>query len=123
MICVVVAGALLFAGCGGGDDGGGLSSDEVSVVRARSDIADFCSVYKTEPSDAFISAYETMLTAVRDLVRVYGENPDAKFEVPAEKKTLTMKQVMQEESTALSKCGRDGRQQAGVLEAALQQQS
>ena len=62
-----------------------------------------------------------MLTAVRDLSRVYRENPDAKVEIPIEKKTLTLEQIVQEQSQALRKCGRDGRQQAGVLDAALQQ--
>ena len=63
-----------------------------------------------------------MVTSVGDLARVYRENPDAKIEIPVEKKSLTMEQVMQEQTAALRKCGRDGRQQAGVLEAALQQQ-
>ncbi len=123
MICVVVAGALLLAGCGGGDEGGLSANEKLSVIQARADIGDFCSLYQTEPSDLFDRSFETMLTSVRDLARVYRENPDAKLEIPIEKKSLTMKQVMQEETTALRKCGRDGRQQAGVLEAALQQQS
>ena len=63
-----------------------------------------------------------MLDGVRDLARVYQEHPDAKIEIPVEKKSLTMEQVMQEQISALRECGRDGRQQAGVLEAALQQQ-
>lgn len=125
MICAAVAGALLFAGCGGDDGGnGGLSADEkLSVIQARGDIGDFCSLYQTEPSDLFDRTFESMLTAVRDLSKVYRENPDAKIEIPIEKKSLTMRQVMQQETTALRKCGKDGRQQAGVLEAALQQQS
>ena len=123
MICMVVAGALLFAGCGGGDDGGLSGNEKLTAIQARADIGDFCSLYQTEPSDLFDRSFETMLTSVRDLARVYRENPDAKLEIPIEKKSLTMKQVVQEETTALRKCGRDGRQQAGVLEAALQQQS
>ena len=47
---------------------------------------------------------------------------DAKIEIPVEKKSFTMDQVMREQIAALRKCGRDGRQQAGVLEAAVQQQ-
>ena len=62
-----------------------------------------------------------MLTAVRDLSRVYRENPDATVDIPVEKKKLTLKQIMDEQSKALAKCGKDGRQQAGVLEAAAQQ--
>jgi hypothetical protein len=124
MICAAVAGALLFAGCGSDDGGnGGLSADEkLIVIQARSDVSDFCSLHQTEPSDLFDRTFETMLSAVRDLSTVYRENPDAKIEIPIEKKSLTMKQVMQEQTTALRKCGKDGRQQAGVLEAALQQQ-
>jgi hypothetical protein len=125
MICAAVAGALLFAGCGSDDGGnGGLSADEkLIVIQARGDVGDFCSLYQTEPSDLFDRTFESMLTAVRDLSKVYRENPDAKIEIPIEKKSLTMKQVMQEETAALRKCGKDGRQQAGVLEAALQQES
>jgi hypothetical protein len=125
MICAAVAGALLFAGCGSDDGGnGGLSADEkLIVIQARGDVGDFCSLYQTEPSDLFDRTFESMLTAVRDLSKVYRENPDAKIEIPIEKKSLTMKQVMQAETAALRKCGKDGRQQAGVLEAALQQQS
>ena len=123
MICVVVAGALLLAGCGGGDEGGLSTNEKLAVIQARADIGDFCSLYQTEPSDLFDRSFETMLTSVRDLAKVYGENPDAKLEIPIEKKSLTMKEIVQEQSTALRKCGRDGRQQAGVLEAALQQQS
>ena len=35
--------------------------------------------------------------------------------------TVRLKQIMDEQSKALAKCGKDGRQQAGVLEAAAQQ--
>jgi hypothetical protein len=124
MICAAVGGALVFAGCGGDDGGnGGLSADEkLSVIQARADVSDFCSLYQTEPSDLFDRTFESMLTAVSDLSRIYRENPDAKIEISIEKKSLTMRQVMQEQTTALRKCGKDGRQQAGVLEAALQQQ-
>jgi hypothetical protein len=121
--CAVVAGALLFAGCGGGDDSGLSSDQKLTVIQARGDVVDFCALYQTEPSDLFDRSFEVMLTAVRDLSRVYREQPDAKIEIPVEKKSLTMKQVMQEQITALRKCGRDGRQQAGVLQAALEQQS
>lgn len=121
--CAVVAGALLFAGCGGGDDKGLSSDEKLTVIQSRADMVDFCSLYTTKPSDLFDRSFEVMLTAVRDLSRVYRENPDAKLEIPVEKKSLTLKQVMQEQTTALRKCGRDGRQQAGVLAAALQQQS
>ena len=65
------------------------------MIQARGDIADFCSLYQTEPSDLFDRSFESMLTGVRDLSRVYRENPDAKIEIPIEKKSLTMKQVMQ----------------------------
>jgi hypothetical protein len=64
-----------------------------------------------------------MLDAVRDLARIYREHPNARVEIPVEKKSLTMEQVMRTEIRALRACGREGRLQAGVLEAALQQQS
>jgi hypothetical protein len=125
VICAAVAAAVALPACGD-DNGssGGLSNDEkLSVLQARADVGDFCSLYQTEPSDLFDRTFETMLTAVRDLSRVYRENPDAEVDIKIEKKKLTLRQIMQEESKKLRKCGRDGRQQAGVLEAALQQQS
>jgi hypothetical protein len=123
LACAALAGALLVAGCGDDNkDSGGLSSQEkLVVIQSRADIGDFCSLYQTEPSDLFDRSFETMLTAVRDLSRVYRENPDATVDIPVEKKKLTLKQIMDEESKALAKCGKDGRQQAGVLEAAAQQ--
>ena len=119
----MVAGALLFAGCGGGDDSGLSSDEKLTVIQARADVVDFCALYQSEPSDLFDRSFEVMLKAVRDLSQVYRENPDAKIEIPIEKKSLTLKQLMQEETAAPRKCGRDGRQQAGVLAAALEQQS
>jgi hypothetical protein len=123
IICAALAGALLFAGCGDDNkDSGGLSSQEkLLVIQSRADIADFCALYQTEPSDLFDRSFESMLTGVRDLSRVYRENPDATIEIQVEKKKLTLKQLMDEETKALRKCGKDGRQQAGVLAAALQQ--
>jgi hypothetical protein len=125
VICAaVVAAALPVAGCGG-DDGnsGGLSEDEkLAVIQARADVSDFCSLYRTEPSDLFDRSFETMLTAVGNLARVYRENPDADVEIPIEKKSFTLRELVQEQSQALRKCGQDGRQQAGVLDAALQNQ-
>lgn len=125
LACAAVAGALAVAGCGddNGSGGGGLSSDEkLLVVQARGDINDFCSLYQTEPSDLFDRSFETMLVAVRDLSKVYRENPNATVEIPVEKKKYKLDQLVQEQSKALRKCGKDGRQQAGVLDAALQQQ-
>ena len=124
IICAAVAVALVVAACGDDDGGsGGLSSDEkLVVIQARSDINDFCSLFQTEPSDLFDRSFETMLVAVGDLSRVYRENPGATVEIPVEKKKYTLEQLVREQSRALRKCGSDGRQQAGVLEAALQQQ-
>ena len=126
MICAALASAFLIAACGGDDnsDSGGLSGQEkLTVLQARGDIAEFCSVHEVGGSDIFDRGFEVMLNAVKDLARVYRENPDAKVEIPVEKKSLTLQQVMQEQITALRKCGRDGRQQAGVLEAAVKQQT
>jgi hypothetical protein len=114
----------LAAGCGGDDGGnGGLSGDQkLQVLQARADIAEFCSVQESGTSDLYDRSLGVMLDGVRTLARVYQEHPDAKVEIQVVKKSLTMEQVMQEQISALRKCGRDGRQQAGVLEAALRQQ-
>ena len=126
VICAALASLFLVASCGGDDnsDSGGLSAQEkLAVLQARGDISEFCSVHETGGSDLFDRGFEVMLSAVSDLSRVYRENPNAKVEIPVEKKSLTLRQVMQEQIAALRKCGRDGRQQAGVLEAAVQQQT
>jgi hypothetical protein len=115
----------LAAGCGGDEDGGdgGFSGrQKLEVLQARSDIAEFCSVHDSGTSDLYDRSLGVMLDAVRDLARIYRENPDAQVEIQAERKNLTMEQLMREQVRALRECGRDGRQQAGVLDAALQQQ-
>lgn len=114
----------LAAGCGGDDGGnGGLSGDDkLQVLQARADIAEFCSVQETGTTDLYDRSLGVMLDGVKTLARVYREHPDAKVEIQVVNKSLTMDQVMREQIRALRDCGRDGRQQAGILEAALQQQ-
>lgn len=125
IVCTALTSVLLVAACGGDDnkDRGGLSAEEkLLVLQARGDIGEFCSVQEVGEGELFDRGFEAMLTGVRDLARIYGENPDATVDIPIEKKSLTLKQVMEEQITELRKCGKDGRQQGGVLEAALQQQ-
>ena len=114
----------LAGGCGGDDGGdGGLSGDDkLQVLQARADIAEYCSVQDSGTSGLTDRSLGIMLDGVRTLARVYREKPDSKIEIQVVKKSLTMEQVMQEQIRELQRCGRDGRQQAGVLEAALQQQ-
>lgn len=123
----MAAGALVLGACGDDDggSGGGLSADEkLIVIQSRADVSEFCSVQDTGEGVLFDRGLESMLTAVRDLARVYRENADARIEIPVEKKSLTLEQVMREQiKTLRNNCGRDGRQQSGVLAAALQQQT
>jgi hypothetical protein len=114
----------LAVGCGGDDGGdGGLSGDDkLQVLQARADIAEFCSVQESGTSDLYDRSLGIMLDGVRTLTRAYREHPDAKVEIQVVRKSLTMEQVMREQIRALRDCGRDGRPQAGILEAALQQQ-
>jgi hypothetical protein len=113
----------LVAGCGDDGGDGGLSGDDkLQVLQARADISEYCSVQESGTSSLTDRSLGIMLDGVRTLARVYREKPDSKIEIQVVKKSLTMEQVMQEQIRALQRCGRDGRQQAGVLEAALQQQ-
>ena len=123
-LCALVTALALGAACGGGDDGGdGLSaSEKLAVLQARGDIAEYCSVQDTGTNDLTDRSLGVMLDGVRDLARVYRENPDAQVEIPVEKKSYTMQQLVREQVRQLRDCGREGRLQAGVLEAALQQQ-
>ena len=123
VLCALVPALALGAGCGGDDDGGGgLSGGEkLAVLQARGDIAEYCSVQDTGTNDLTDRSLGVMLDGVRDLARVYRENPDAQFEIPVEKKSYTMQQLVREQVRQLRDCGREGRLQAGVLEAALQQ--
>jgi hypothetical protein len=123
LLCALVPSLALGAGCGGdGDGNGGLSGrDKLDVLQARGDILEYCSAQKGGSSDLTDRSLGIFLDATRDLARVYREHPTAKVEIPVEKKTLTMEQVMREQLTALRKCGRYGRQQAGVLEAVVRQ--
>jgi hypothetical protein len=125
-LCAVVPVLALGAGCGGDDNGGGGDlggREKLQVIQARADIGEFCSVQDTGTNDLYDRSLGIMLDAVRDLARVYREKPDAKIEISVEKRTFTMDQIIQEQIRELRDCGRDGRQQAGVLEAASKQQS
>jgi hypothetical protein len=123
-LCALLPLLALGAGCGGDDGGDGSLSgrDKLEVLQARGDILEYCSVQKTGPNDLTDRSLGIMLDGVRDLARVYREHPDAKIEIPAEKKTLTMEAMLRDQIRQLRKCGRFGRQQAGVLEAVQQQQ-
>jgi hypothetical protein len=124
-LCALLPVLILAGGCGGDDGGGsGLSGrDKLEVLQARGDIGEYCSVEDTGTNDLTDRSLGVMLDAVRDLARIYREHPNASVEIPIEKKTLTMEQITREQIRALRACGREGRLQGGVLEAALQQQS
>jgi hypothetical protein len=123
---MLLAAAALAAGCGdddGGSDGGLTGRDKLEVLQARADIAEYCSVQDVGTSSLTDRSLGLMLEAVRDLGRIYREHPDASVEIPVEKKNYaSMGQLVREQVRELRQCGRDGRLQAGVLEAALQQQ-
>jgi hypothetical protein len=123
-LCALLPVLAFGAGCGGDDGGDGnlTGRDKLEVLQARGDIAEYCSVYKTGPSELTDRSLGIMLDGVRDLARIYREHPDAKVEIPVEKKTYTMEQLLREQIGHLRKCGRYGRQQAGVLEAVQEQQ-
>ena len=113
--------ALALGACGGGGDG--LSPRaKLEVLQARGDIVEYCSVQDTGTNALTDRSLGVMLDAVRDLARVYRESPDANVEIPVEKKSYTMEQLVREQVRKLRDCGREGRLQAGVLESALQQQ-
>jgi hypothetical protein len=76
----------------------------------------------TSSNDLTDRSLGVMLDAVADLARIYRQHPDAKVEIPVEKKTFTMEQLLREQIRELRACGRQGKQQAGVIEAALKQQ-
>jgi len=121
-LCALLPVLALGAGCGGGDGNGGLTGrDKLKALQARGDIAEYCSVQDTGTNDLTDRSLGVMLAAVGDLVRLHREHPNAKIEIPVERKTYTMDQLLREQIRELRGCGRDGRQQAGVLEAALQQ--
>jgi hypothetical protein len=123
-LCAVLTALAVGAGCGS-DDGGGngdLSSREkLEVIQARGDIAEYCSVQDAGPNDLTDRSLGIMLDAVRDLARIYQANPDATLEISIEKKKYTMETLMREQIRELRDCGRDGRLQAGVLQASLEQ--
>jgi hypothetical protein len=124
-LCALLSMLALVAGCG--DDGGGNSGvsgrDKLDALQARADIAEYCSVQAGGTGALTDRSLGIMLDAVRDLARVYREHANSEIEIPVERKTLTTQQLMREEIRELRDCGRFGRQQAGVLEAVLQQRA
>ena len=126
VLCAVLPVVAFAGGCGGDDNGnsGGLSSrDKLEIFQARGDISEYCSVQDTGANDLTDRSLGIMLDAVKDLARIYREHPGAKVEIPVEKKTFTMDQLMREQIRELRTCGRQGKLQAGILEAAVKQQS
>jgi hypothetical protein len=123
-LCALLPALALGAGCGDDDGGGsGLSGrDKLEVLQARADISEYCSVQDTGANALSDRSLSVMLEGVRDLARQYRENPDTEIEIPVEKKNYTMEQLIREQVRELRRCGREGRLQAGVLEAALQGQ-
>jgi hypothetical protein len=112
----------LSVGCGGGDDSGLSSRDKLDALHARAFVAEYCAVHKGGPNALTDRALPVFLEGVEELARLYREHPDAEFEIPAEKKSYTMQTLLEEQIRLMRKCGRYGRQQAGVLQVALQQQ-
>jgi hypothetical protein len=112
----------LSVGCGGGDDSGLSSRDKLDALHARAFVAEYCAVHKGGPNALTDRALPVFLEGVEELARLYRAHPDAEFEIPAEKKSYTMQTLLEEQIRLMRKCGRYGRQQAGVLQVALQQQ-
>jgi hypothetical protein len=121
-LCALVPVLAVGAGCGGGGDGDLSGDDKIAIFHARADIAEYCAVQRGGTSALTDRSVGIFLDGVQTLQRVYREHPDAKVEIPAEKKTLTTQQILREQIAALRKCGRHGRQQAGVLQATLEQE-
>ena len=92
------------------------------MIQARGDISDFCSLFQTEPSDLFDRSFESMLTAVRDLSKRLPREPRRHRRYPDREEEADAEAGHAGAEHGARKCGKDGRQQAGVLEAALQQQ-
>ena len=121
-LCAMVPALALAAGCGGDGDGGLSGRDKLDVLHARAFVAEYCAVQSGGPNQLTDRSLGVFLDGVEELARLYREHPSADFEIPEEKKKYTMEQLLQEEIRVMRKCGRHGRQQAGVLQAELQQQ-
>jgi hypothetical protein len=120
---------LATAGCGGdGDDGGGgkgtlSTTDNLKVDQDRADIQEFCSLASLGKGELYDRALFSVVAAVDQLIIIYRKDPDAVYHEPLRKRDIKLRQVVTESVRKLnSDCGRDGKQQAGKLNDALQSQ-
>jgi hypothetical protein len=120
---IVLPIALVLASAGCGDDGGGNSSDALKMSQAQADVEEFCSVGATK-GDVHDRAYIAMLEAVRLMSETYPGNKDLEVAVRPGRPKKKLEEVVRTAAQRLNNScgGSDGRQQAQVLERALQQQ-
>ena len=126
MVALLLPGAALAAGCGGGGDdrggnGNGLSTeDNLKVDQDRSDVDEFCTVAPAKKGDLYDRAFFAVVASVNEMVLIYKKDPNAVYHEPLKNRDLTMKQVVAESAKKLNGCGKDGKRQSAELSQALQ---
>ena len=123
-LVVLLLGSVAAAcGGGGGGDGNKLgASDQLRVAQARADLDEFCSVSNApKNSDLYDRAYFTSVDAVNKIIAYYKKSPSKVYVDKIKHLELTMKQVAENAAKDLDKCGKDGKDEAAKLRAALQQ--
>jgi hypothetical protein len=122
---VLILASVAAVGCGGGDDNGGgnklSATDQLKLAQAKADVEEFCSVFNApKTSDLYDRAYFTSLDAVNIIIAYNKKDGDKIFVDKVKKLDLPVKRVAENAANELAKCGKDGKDEAAKLRAALQ---
>jgi hypothetical protein len=122
---VVILAPVAAVGCGGGDDSGGgnklAATDQLKLAQAKADVEEFCSVHNApKTSDLYDRAYFTSLDATNTIIAYTKKDQNKVFVDKVKKLDVPVKQVAEDVANSLAKCGKDGKDEAAKLRAALQ---
>jgi hypothetical protein len=122
LLALVLAAAVLAAGCGSDDDGGS-ADQKLLVAQANADIQEFCAVSGSKGA-VYDLAYFAMLDAVDALAKAYKDDRNTEVNLdPERNRDVPVSKVVTDAAQRLSRgCGKDGKQQAARLQRTVQQQ-
>lgn len=91
------------------------------IAQANADVQEFCSVAAAKKGDVYDRAYFAMLDAIDTLIDAYKQEKTLKINIDPAKPAVAVEKIVTDSVTALQRCGRDGRQQAGRLQQTVKQ--
>jgi hypothetical protein len=119
--------ALAAAGCGGdgdgGGSGGGSGDGSLQTAQAKADIDEFCAVADSGSNDLSDRAFFAMVDSVKRMIAAYRDDPGAQVTLVPGQPAQSIEEVMTGAAKDLKECGRDGKDQAALIETTLKEKS